>query len=229
MSRIHSKLAAAPRIVRCLCLVWLAGSAGLTPAAIKDPLKVPKKSVLVTTTIDLGDGLSATLTEFFSGEKSEKAGIDILVGVHRGGAENRVLVASRDYNEQAGGFVSRGSLEVIDLDHDGTKDILVNYHHHERVGETRIELDVLKLVGDSLVLAWTGPLRVDTTSQTLGLPPPDRERFSREIGYMRTAAAQGSKIYFTKTVSVAAGVVFDPPRVIEEELDFSAPADSGHR
>lgn len=190
-------------------------------AAPRDPLKVPKKAVLVTTTIELGDEHSATITEFFTGDKSEKTGINILVGIHRAEGDGRSLLSARDYNAEAGGYASRGSLEVVDLDRDGVKEILVTYHHHERVGETRIDLDVLRIEDGKLVLAWTGPVRVDTTSSALALPGAERERFVREIGYLRTAADQGRKIHFSKTVSVAAGVALDPPRVLAEEFDLA--------
>src|SRR5438094_464472 len=69
----------------------------LLAAPARDPLKLPKKSVMVTTTIEAAPGLSATLAEYFTGEKSEKTGIDLLLGLHRLEGEARTLVASRDY------------------------------------------------------------------------------------------------------------------------------------
>ena len=197
-------------------------------AGVTDPLKVPRGSVLVTTTIDAGGSLSATLTEYFTGERKEKTAINLLLGLYRVDGQDRILLASRDYNAEAGGEASRGSLEIVDLDRDGTNEILVNYHHQERVGTTRIDLDVLRLRTGRLVLAWSGPLRVDTSNPEAKLPAAERERFTREIGYLRTAAAAGSKIYFKKTVAVAAGVAFDPPRVVDEEFDLAGlPASGG--
>jgi len=203
-----------------LSLSTLASFASLA-ATPRDPLKLPKKSVMVTTTIEAAPGLSATLTEFFTGERNEKTGVDLLLGLHRLDGESRTLVASRDYNVEKGGYVSRGSLELIDLDRDGTKEILVDYHREDKPGQTRIEMEALRIVGEGLVPIWSGPIRVDTTNPTLTMPSSERERYSREIGYTRTTAAGGRKIYFTKTVSVAAGVTFDPPKVVEEEFDLA--------
>ena len=207
-------------------LWFLAAAAAAVAAAPRDPLKVPKSSILVTTTIEAGGGLSATLTEFFTGEKNEKTAIDLLLGLYRADGTGRTLLVARDYNAEAGGHVSRGSLGVIDLDCDGTNEILVNYHHNERPGATRVDLDVLRVAGGRLLLAWSGPIRVDTTGPGLSLPADERERYTREVGYMKTAAAQGRRIYFQKAVSVAAGVAFDPPRTLEEEFDLgpAAPA-----
>src|SRR6185295_20344828 len=90
-----------------------AASAGL------DPLKLPRKDILTVTTINAGPGLSATLSEFFTGDKTEKSGVNLLLGLHAVNGDDLKLLTTRDYNAEAGGFVSRGSLQVIDLDHDG--------------------------------------------------------------------------------------------------------------
>lgn len=208
-------------LVLAALLMAASSRSPLLAAPPRDPLEVPKSAVLVTTTMQAGAGLSATLTEFFTGDKSEKTGINLLLGLYRTDGGRKELVAARDYNAQGGGFVSRGSLEVVDLDRDGVNEILVNYHKEEKPGMTRIDLDVLKVAPAGLVLAWSGPVRVDTAGASSPFAAAERERFSREIGYLRTAAAEGRKIYFTKTVSVAAGIVLDPPRVLEEELDLA--------
>src|SRR5207249_2447264 len=119
--------------------------------------------------IEAAPGLSATLTEFFTGEKSEKTGIDLLLGLHRLEGEARTLVASRDYNVEKGGYISRASLELVDLDRDGTNEILVEYHHEDKPGMTRIELEILRITPGGLAPVWSGPLRVDTTSSSLAL------------------------------------------------------------
>lgn len=203
-------------------MVLLLSALGPTSTfAAQDPLSVPRKKILVTTTISAGADLTATLTEFFTGERNEKTGINILLGLHRGSGKERKLLASRDYNAEAGGFVSRSSLQVIDLDRDGTNEILVDYHHMELPGSTRVDLDVLRIVDDRLVLAWSGPIRVDTSATSLGLPPSEREKYVREIDFSRTNAAGGRRICFQKIVTVAAGAVFDPPRGVPEEIDLS--------
>lgn len=194
--------------------------------ALQDPLDVPHKKILVTTTINAGDDRTATLTEFFTGDKNEKTAINILLGLHRGAGKERKLLASRDYNAEGGGFVSRSSLQVIDLDRDGANEILVEYHHKEKPGSTRVDLDVFRIVNDRLVLVWSGPIRVDTSATSLGLPPSEREKYVREIDFVKTSAAGGRQISFRRIVSVAAGAVFDPPRAISEDLDLTGSAAS---
>jgi len=224
MSLVSSTGAAAAGRSVCAVLALIALAAtGAASAAPKGPLEVPKKKVLVTTTMDAGGGLTSTLTEYFTGDKSEKTGINLLLGIYRVEDDKKTLIATRDYNAQAGGYASRGALQLVDLDRDGTKEILVEYHHNEQPGSMRVELDVMKLSPGGLVLAWTGPVRVDTMAKDLGLQPADREKFTREIGYLRTAVADWKKIYFKKTVFAAAGVTFDPPRIVEDEFDLAAP------
>src|SRR5262245_50342687 len=105
-------------------LVLGAAGAGLL-AAPKDPLSVPREKVLGTTTINAGPEMWAALTEFFTGNKDERSVVNILVGLYKGSGADRKLLSTRDYNEETGGFVSRGSLEIIDLDRDGTTEVLV--------------------------------------------------------------------------------------------------------
>lgn len=192
-------------------------------AAPRDPLKIPSGKVLITTTMTVREGLAATLTEFMTGDKSEKTAINILLGLHRIEGKTLTLATTRDYNAEAGGFVSRSSLLVIDLDRDGDNEILVEYHHNEAVGSTRVDMDIFRVKGEALTLVWSGPVRVDTTNPALGLPPSERERFVREIDYPCTARANGAKLCFTKTASVAAGATLEPPRVVPEEVGFGAP------
>jgi len=186
-----------------------------------DPLALNPSKVYTTTSMNVGPNLSATLTEYFTGEKNERTAMNILLGIHVSEEGRRRLVASRDYNAAAGGYVSRGSLELIDLDRDGIKELLVTYHHHEQPGTTRIDMDVLRLATDKLVLLWTGPVRVNTAAPSAGVAPSDRDQFVREIDYARTTASGGRKICFAKTVGVAAGAVLDPPRVLNEEIPLA--------
>jgi hypothetical protein len=192
-------------------------------SATRDPLALSPGKVYVTTSMSVGPNLSATLTEYFTGEKNEKTAMNTLLGIHVTEDGKRRLVASRDYNAEAGGYVSRASLELLDLDRDGLKELLVTYHHNEKPETTRIEMDVLRLAGDKLVLLWNGPVRVNTSGAAAGMAPSDRDQFVREVDYGKTTAARGSKIYFTKTVSMAAGAKLDPPRVLNEEMPLSQP------
>src|SRR5262245_37847571 len=119
--------------------------------------------------MSVGPNLSATLTEYFTGDKNEQTAMNLLLGVHLTEDGKRRLVASRDYNADAGGYVSRASLELIDLDRDGLKELLVTYHHNEKPDTTRVEMDVLRLAGDRLVLLWNGPVRLNTTAAAAGM------------------------------------------------------------
>lgn len=211
------------RLLRAVgALIGLLGAATLAWSGPRDPLELPPAKVYVTTSMGVGPNLTATLTEYFTGDKNEKTAMNILLGIHVTTEEGKHrLVASRDYNAEAGGFVSRGSLELVDLNHDGLKEILVTYHHNEAPATTRIEMDVLRLAADKLVLLWSGPVRVNTAGPDAGMAPSDRDQYVREIDYARTTASAGRKICFTKTVAVAAGAVLDPPRVLNEEIPLA--------
>ena len=193
----------------------------LAAGAGQDPLKLPRKDILTVTTINAGPGLSATLSEFFTGDKTEKSGVNLLLGLHAVNGDDLKLLTTRDYNAEAGGFVSRGSLQVIDLDRDGTNEVLVEYHHKETPGSIRVDLDVLKIDGNRLTLRWSGPVRVDTSNPSLRVSPSEREKFVREIDFARTAQAHGDRICFQKTVSMAAGAAIVPPKTLDEELPMS--------
>ena len=70
-------------------------------------------------------------------------------------------------------------------------------------------------------LAWSGPIRVDTTAPSLGLSAEGREKFVRDVDFECTAEARGEKICFNKTVSVAAGASIAPPKTLQEQFALS--------
>jgi hypothetical protein len=208
-------------------LVLAAALAAHPARAAQDPLKIAHKDLLVTTTINVGTTMTATLTEFFTGDQSEKTGINMVLGLYMGSGDDRKLVATRDYNAATGGFVSRGSLQVIDLDLDGTCELLVEYHHKESPGSVKVDLDILRITPEGLVMAWTGPTRVDTTAPALKLPPAERDKFVREIDFNCTGDEKGAMICFHKTVSVASGAALNPPKVLDEKLPLAGRAGAG--
>jgi len=214
-----------PRLIRAAgaLAALLSAAAPGVHAATQDPLALPPSKVYATTSMNVGPNLTAVFTEFFTGEKNEKTAMNLLLGIYVQDGAKRRLVASRDYNVAAGGYVSRGSLELVDLDHDGIKEMLVTYHHNEQPETTRVEMDVLRLATDTdkLVLLWNGPVRLNTSAPAVGAAPSDRDQFVREVDYARTTASRGRKICFTKTVGVAAGAVLDPPRVLNEEIPLA--------
>jgi hypothetical protein len=223
MTSPRAPQSSSPRPLRAaVALAALLAACPATLAATQDPLAVAPSKVYATTSMSVGPNLTAVFTEFFTGEKNEKTAMNLLLGVYLTEEGKRRLVASRDYNIAAGGYVSRGSLELVDLDRDGIKEILVTYHHNEKPETIRIEMDVLRLVGDKLVLLWNGPVRLNTSAPSAGVGPSERDQFVREIDYARTTSARGQKIYFNKTVAVAAGAVLDPPRVLNEEIPLTA-------
>jgi hypothetical protein len=193
-------------------------------AAGKDPMSVPPKDIMISTSIPIREGLMASLIEYYAGGKNEKDAINILLSLYAMGDDDKARrLYTRDYVAEAGGFVSRSSLQVLDIDGDGTSEVLLEYHHLEKPGAIRVDLDVFRVSGERLELVWSGPIRVDTTNPSLGLPPADRDRFVREIDLAATARA-ANRIVFTKTVMVAAGGTLEPPRRIAEELPLSGGA-----
>lgn len=208
-------------VTAAVALLAMMAAPAAARATTLDPLALPPSKVYTTTSMSVGPNLTATLTEYFTGEKNEKTAMDVLLGIHVTEGGKRRLVASRDYNQTAGGYVSRSSLELVDLDHDGIKELLVTYHHNEQPETTRVEMDVLRLATDKLVLLWNGPIRLNTAVPAARVAPSDRDQYVREVDYARTTASRGRSICFTKTVAVAAGAVLDPPRVLNEEIPLA--------
>src|SRR6185503_19753840 len=75
---------------------------------------------------------------------------------------------TRDYLKEQGGPVAGGELSLVDLDWDGTNEVMVSFHHREAPGQVRVVMDVLHQSGGGLKTVWTGPVRLDTSAAAKG-------------------------------------------------------------
>ena len=167
---------------------------------------------------------TVVLTEFLTGLKGERDSVNVVLDVYPGGgAKDAAPVATRDYLKEKGGPVAGGELVLVDLDWDGTNEVLVSFHHSETAGSVSVLMDVLHEAGEGLKTIWSGPVRVDNSTASSTAPASERERFSREIDYKKTGRTRGGMIVFQKKVFVAAGVPLQPPVVVEESFPLAAP------
>jgi hypothetical protein len=190
--------------------------------------KLIARTILSANVLGGSEKESVVLAEYLTGKRSGENAIGILAGIYPirpiGDVEQKPLWV-RDYGEHLGGGVSRGQLAIVDLDGRSPDEMLITVRRDDPPGTIRVIGEILSERAGRVTVSWTGSLKVDSTGPRSTVEPAERERFVREIDYARTSKTRGGMIIFRKTVSVAAGVPVDPPRVLEEAfpLDRVAP------
>lgn len=206
--------------------VFPVGAAG-RKSLPEDPRDVPTEAILshVRASADLdGDGVKEEvwLVNALTGKREPAEATEVILGVVSGrtppeGARAPLLYVRR-ISESTGAPAHTGELSAIDLDGDGGAELVVTWGRSVRPEVTERWGEVLAVDDPrSPRRVWDGAWKVDTTGAP-GVPPSGQNRFSREIDYGATRSAAGVALVFRKTVHVAAGESFDPPRRSEERV-----------
>jgi hypothetical protein len=210
---------------RVLALACVAGAAGFARA--DTALEAYKAMGLKPTEVLSGTVLSArvvpgsakqvvALTTYFTGKKDEARGVNVRLDVYRRDGEALVSIYARDYGAENGGFVGRGELELVDLDSDGTSEIIVGYDSgkvklvQERRGE------VIVRDPSAFRVAWAGVMAYDATQAVREVPVERRDRFQRKLDIPKTLKTRGITLFFTKTMIAVAGEKLAEPQVVQE-------------
>jgi hypothetical protein len=192
----------------------------------KDPRDVPTEAVLsqVRSRADLdGGGVKEELwlVNAVTGRRAPAEASEVIFGVVAGrgeGEERAELLYSRHMAAATGEPAHHGELMAIDLDGDGGSEVLLTWSRSvdETVRERWAEIYAFDPPLEPRRV-WEGYWLRDTTDQK-GLPPEQRHHFRREIDYGATRGAAGVAIVFEKTVLVAAGQRFEPPKTTRERI-----------
>ncbi len=218
-----------PLAAPVLILMLAAGSAGAAEQGRLAPFSGPSGAKVLGQTVLSSDVWSTpgretvVLTEFMTGKKGPADAVEVALDIRGPGGDQARPVATRSYLALLGGPIGGGEITLVDLDWDGTNEIVVSMHQGETTGITRIVMEILREGPDGLFLCWSGPVRINTAGEPSGTPAGERERWSREIEYSKTGASRGGMVVFKKTVQVAAGVPVQPAAVVEESFPMAHP------
>jgi hypothetical protein len=214
---------------RC-ALSILAGALAFAPAAAEDvqvdayraagiePGKVLTGTVLVARVLPGDEKQVVAVTTFFTGKRDAEAAVNVRLDVFRRRDGRLVPVFTRDFGAERGGNVAGGELEIVDLDLDGTNDVVVSFDVHDdplidqRLGEVIVHQE------GSFRTAWTGVLEYDATRAARKVAPERRDRFVREIDFESTMRSRGERLIVQKTVLAVAGERLGQPKTVEESF-----------
>ncbi len=110
------------------------------------------------------------------------------------------------------------SIEFIDLNQDGTSEILVEYSDAPAIQTHGKQLSIFGVKDGELKLLWNGSIFIDTVFSGRVPDQSHWERFERELDLERTVRERGRFLYFTKKVSVEGGKELNPARIIHESI-----------
>jgi hypothetical protein len=223
------------RVRIAAALLALAAS---VPAGAREPnafdvyraMGIPEKKVIGASVLPVKvlpgtEKQTVAIVSYFTGKKSEAEGVNVRLEVFRGDAEGLTSVYARDFGAENGGYVTRGEIQLFDLDGDGNQEILPTWDDVKnplldiRRGEVLLHSD------GALQTAWKGEVRYDATRDARGTPAERRDRFTREVDFASTLRTHGVTLFFKKTVTAVAGETLPAPRIVEETVPMRTPKD----
>ncbi len=183
-------------------------------------------SVLSAKVVPGAEKQTIAMITHFTGKKSEADGVNVRLEIFRGAGKDRKSVYSRDFGAENGGYVTRGELQLVDLDGDGVQEILPSWDdvRDPLVDHRRGEVIVREPSG-AFRTAWSGELRFDATRDARGTPQERRDRFTREIDLAGTMRTRGVTLIFRKTVTAVAGERLPEAQVVTETFPLRAAAE----
>ena len=222
----------APRAL-VVCAALAAGVAGVAAQSPNQyevflAMGLKPKSVLTGTVVrgdvlpDPGEEVVAVAT-WMTGAKDKAQAVAVRFAIlTEDGSRVRVL-HKIDYGDRYPGGVGRGEIELLDVDGDGLREILVTFDDYgDRLIERR-RGEFLHWTGGALTAGWEGEVAHDSTREAREVPPERRDRFVRTINYGETLRTRGVTLYFDKKVYAVAGETLAEPKVVLEPFPLKAP------
>lgn len=208
------------------------------PAAAREPsvfdvyraMGIPEKRVIGASALQAkvvpgAEKQTVAMVTYFTGKKTDAEGVNVRLEVFEGEAATLKPLYSRDFGAEHGGFVTRGEVELFDLDGDGNQEVIPTW---DDVRNTLVEVrrgEVLLWDAGALRTAWKGEIRYDATRDARGTPAERRDRFTREIEFGKTLKTKGITLFFRKTVHAVAGERVEPAKIVEETFPLRTPED----
>ena len=179
---------------------------------------------VVTARVLPGDAKQVVaIVTFFTGKKDDANAVNVRLEVYRKDGSGLSSVYSRDYGRDNGGFVGRGEIELLDLDGDGSSEIVVSY---DQLGNPLVQRragEVIVRDSSGFRVAWSGDLEYDATRAARDVPPERRDRFVRTLDPTATIRTKGITLFMTKKVIAVAGERLPEPKTVRETFTLRPP------
>ena len=166
----------------------------------------------------------AAVVTHFTGKKDEADAVNVRLGIYRRDGERLVALYERDLGKEAGGYVGRGDLQLVDLDGDGGNEIVLSW---DDVRDPLIQVRKAEVIapegGGGFRTVWSGPVAYDATRAARGVPPERRDRYTRDIDIPATRRTRGVTLFLTRTTLAVAGERLPEPQTSVETVPFRPP------
>jgi hypothetical protein len=156
------------------------------------------------------------LVTYLTGKSDQAGAVNVRLGVFEASGEKLVPIYTRDFGAERGGYIAGGDLIVLDVDRDGTKELIVSYDDFEQALVEQRVAEVILHDGKALKTAWSGVLEYDATKAARDVPQERRDMFVREFDWGATLKTRGATLFLRKKMLAVAGQRLDEPRVVEE-------------
>lgn len=156
------------------------------------------------------------IATYLTRKKEEAKAVNVRFGVFEIQGSNLVEVYRRDLGEELGGHVANGDLQLLDLDLDGTTEMVLSYELFRDPTVKERQAEIVLHDGKVLATGWTGTIEYDATRAARTVPEERRDRYAREFDWGKTMRTRGTTIFLTKRVFAVAGDTLSTPRTIEE-------------
>ncbi len=156
------------------------------------------------------------MVTYFTGKSDDASAVNVRLEVLRKDPQGLVSVYSRDFGKETGGLVGRGDVELVDLDGDGTSEIVVSYDAFSSPLVNRRAGEVVVRESAGFRVAWNGDMEYDATRAARDVPVERRDRFVRKLDPAATLRTHGITLFMTKKMIAVAGERLAEPREIRE-------------
>jgi hypothetical protein len=168
----------------------------------------------------------ACIVTYFTGKRDKSDAVNVRLALFGRSGDSLVPRYSRDFGAEQGGYVANGDLQLLDLNRDGTSEIVVCYDSFKDPLIDQRVCEVIVHEDSTFRTAWTGPVEYDATRAAREVPRERRDRFVREFDWPNTLRTKGVTLFVTKKVIAVAGERLAEPKSVEETFPLrQAPQD----
>jgi hypothetical protein len=157
-----------------------------------------------------------TVTTYFTGNKNDNDAVNVRLDVFERNGGRLQSVYSRNFGDENGGYVGAGNLQIIDLDLDGVNEIIVSYDNYKDPLIQQTQGEVILWDDGEFTTGWSDLLAYDATRAAREIPVERRDRFVRELDFVKTLRTRGVTLFIRKHVIAVAGERLPKPKTVEE-------------